>query len=569
MSETSETAAEVADTAERLDYAAERPGPSKVCASIAPASSDCTLINQNAILILEPPAGEGRPFQVQPRGGDFSLDQEGYIADKSPLFAHEAVGLYESDEEDQEDSEGDNAVDAAPVEDIDPDNIDLNDPRLERFPSTREDIMDAVRKLETGLPVDQPSFDGQARSPVINMSRRGTEDITGDFLLTAPQPASPTTHRPSKRSPRGSVSSIPASASLHSISEAEEAEEEDNFRPVVFTNPLKRRPKHLTLPTSDEDEGVALRDGVSPRTIKPPRPPIVTPETSPSHSPSSPGTRKSGRPNLAPAEAELGKDKERSMQEDTLHPSQAGNPGHAESDPPEAKGSASSGGPSYARVAQPTHAGDTGESQAPTAQSRSDEGPTESKTGTSQDPGATRPSYAGIVASPTSAEEPSESKTTSDGPSAEESNAATPQPAKPTDSKDTAPRPPTGAKRLSYAEVAASKPKAPPADDDKAKTSQPPAGEPSTAESSSATTTATAADKDKDKDKASQLRKRGGPSGEEPARSPDSGARVPAVQPKRGGGWIKALLRFFFVDVMGGMLRRVLRAVGLGGRREE
>jgi hypothetical protein len=43
MSEASETAAEVADTAERLDYAAERPGPGKVCASIALASSDCTL----------------------------------------------------------------------------------------------------------------------------------------------------------------------------------------------------------------------------------------------------------------------------------------------------------------------------------------------------------------------------------------------------------------------------------------------------------------------------------------------------------------------------------------------
>jgi hypothetical protein len=44
---------------------------------------------------------------------------------------------------------------------------------------------------------------------------------------------------------------------------------------------------------------------------------------------------------------------------------------------------------------------------------------------------------------------------------------------------------------------------------------------------------------------------------------------VPAVQPKRGGGWIKAILRFFFVDVMGGMLRRVLRVIGLGRRREE
>ena len=35
-------------------------------------------------------------------------------------------------------------------EDIDQDNIDVNDPTLERFPSNREAIIDTVLKLETG-----------------------------------------------------------------------------------------------------------------------------------------------------------------------------------------------------------------------------------------------------------------------------------------------------------------------------------------------------------------------------------------------------------------------------------
>ncbi len=222
------------------------------------------LTRQNAILILEPPPGLGGPFTIQSRGDDFLDDQDGYIADKSPLFAHECPGLYESDGEvDQAESDGSLHVDH--VRDFDDGPIDLNDPTLERFPSSREDIIDAVRKLETGLEADEASFDGAPRSPVVNTARRGSEDITGDFWL-APHGASlsPTQQR---KSPRGSISSIPP-ASLHAISESEELPEEQvNFRPaVVFSNPLNRRPQDLKqLPASDEDEGIAL---VSPKTVK-------------------------------------------------------------------------------------------------------------------------------------------------------------------------------------------------------------------------------------------------------------------------------------------------------------
>ena len=224
------------------------------------------LTRQTAIVILEPPPGLGGPFTIQPRGEDF-LD-DGYIADKSPLFAHECPGLYESDGEiDQAESDGSLHVDHA--RDFDDGPIDLNDPTLEPFPSSREDIMDAVRKLETGLEADQVSFDGAPHSPVVHPSRRGSEDITGDFLLAPPQASLSPTQR-SRKSPRGSISSIPP-ASLHAISESEElAEEQVNFRPaVVFSNPLNPRPQDLKqLPTSDEDEGIAL---VSPKTVKPAR----------------------------------------------------------------------------------------------------------------------------------------------------------------------------------------------------------------------------------------------------------------------------------------------------------
>ncbi len=233
---------------------------------------------------------------MKPRAFDY-LDEQDYIADRSPLFAHECPGLYESGpyESDEELDPGHFDEEDVPRRstlsgDLANGDIDLNDPTLERFPSNREDIIDVVRKLETGLQADQACFEGAPRSPVVMSTRRGTEDITGDFLLAAPQPQSPTTHRISRRSPQSSVGSI-VPASLQSISEAEEPVAEDDLGPrpaVVFSNPLKPKPKHLKLPTSDEDEGIALPDGASPTTAKPASRSIVTPETSPPASPLSP-----------------------------------------------------------------------------------------------------------------------------------------------------------------------------------------------------------------------------------------------------------------------------------------
>ncbi|KAK4032602.1 hypothetical protein C8A01DRAFT_40948 [Parachaetomium inaequale] len=549
MSDTAETAAEVADTAEKLGS------------------------RQSTVVILELPPGDSRPLKVQPRGEELPDDQEGYIADKSPLFAHECVGMYESDGEIGEVEEDDEPQYGPPVEDIDPKKIDLNDPTLERFPSARDDIMEAVRKLETGIPADHASFEGRHRSSVVNPSRRGTEDITGDFLLAAPQTPSPPTHRPSKKSPQGSVGSLNPTASLHSISEGDEPaaeEEEANFRPaVVFSNPLKSKPKHLKLPTRDEDEGIALRDGVSPRTVKPARPPIITPEASPPQSPPSPKTvRKGNQPpdassSMASVEAEVGKDKGRSMEEVELHPPQSGNPGHAHPDPPKS--------------------GDKG--------AEHPEDPSDSKGTTSAPPRARRPSYAEVAASrPSLAEDPNKSTTSSSQrPSAKhapESEPAAPQPASAAgtsdSSKDTAP-PASSARRPSYAEVAASKPTSAesPGDDNKAKAKkpQPPttttAGE-SSASTSTDTAASTARDTDESKSKpkddesnasSSDLRKRGTQHHDEVATTGESstGVNVPAVHPRRGGGWIRAIFRLVFVDLVGGIIRRVLRMFGLWG----
>ncbi|AEO69329.1 uncharacterized protein THITE_2119606 [Thermothielavioides terrestris NRRL 8126] len=391
-------AAEVADSAELLhEEVAERERPEDAAGSEGPRQDTAednvkaSERRQSTIVILEPPPGEGRPFDVQPRDQEFLDDQEEFIADKSPLFAHECVGLYEPEEAA---GEADVAVEESArhvlsVKDLNPDDFDLNDPTLERFPSNRQDIMNAVRKLETGLAEDDASFGGVRLSPVFHPSRRGTEDITGDFAFCAPQASSSPTSRAPKQPSRGSISSIPATASLDSISEADEsAAEEEPPRPaVVFSNPLKSKPKHLKLPTSDEDEAVALPEGVSPRTVVPAHRPIATPQASPSHSPPSPKTaQKSGPPDdqsssLAPAEVELDKDKSRSMEEVILHPApRPGEPDPAQTYPAEtaAKDKGQARRRSYAEVAaSPAPASGTGAGAATTAREADSDKPSQ------------------------------------------------------------------------------------------------------------------------------------------------------------------------------------------------
>lgn len=521
MSEEAETAAEVAESAEALD-------------------------GQGTIVILEPSPGEGSPFKMQPRGE--TLDhQDEYVADNSPLFSHECVGMYEPDEAPGGDEEDESVLHATEVQDFDPHKVDLNDPTLEHFPSARDDIIDTVRKLESGLPVDHASFNGKYPSPVVNPSRRGTEDITGDFSLAPPSTSSPPTQRPPKKSPRGSIGSLNATASLHSISEDEEpgeelAEEESTSRPtVVFSNPLKAKPKYLRLPASDEDEGVALREGVSPRTVTPDRPPFMTSEASPAHSPPSPSREgKGGQPDdesngLTSAEAELDKHKERSLEE-------TGPPNPGSNNAENHKGPSSSTEPPSGKGA--------GENKS--AAPQSSDKPGDTKDVPPKAPRDRRPSYAEVAASkPPHSDDPAESKTKS------------PQPVNPSDSKTAGPET-AGARRPCYAEVTASKPG--PADDkDKGKGKATTASAPESSAPTSATTTARDVDTGKDQPESADLRKRGGARGEQSAATGEGeGASPPAVKFKQGAGWIKAVFRVVFVDSIGGFVKGLLRMFSMG-----
>lgn len=256
IAETGNTAAEVADTAKALD-------------------------------------NEEAAFELEVRPDNFSIPdhheehQVGYEDEddehdhKPPLFSYEYAGLYDDDggprADEAEEARQHEGKSPKEEEELDLDNIDVNDPTLERFPSNREEIIDTVRKIETGLAEDQPAFEGVPPSPIVTSLRPGAEDILGgDHFLSSPIAASPIVVSPLfpraprrlavPRSPRGSISSAHSSAlSLQSISEGEEPSGSDQSRSspaMLSSDPPKPSESHdMVSPGSDEDEGIDLKTG--------------------------------------------------------------------------------------------------------------------------------------------------------------------------------------------------------------------------------------------------------------------------------------------------------------------
>ena len=146
----------------------------------------------------------------------------------TPLFAHECAGMADEAQK-QERAEPQGRGTDGRGYDPDLEDVDFDDPTLEKFPSNKSEIMDAVRKLEGGLNEDRATFDVGPPSPVMGSSRRSSFDyeLAGDPQAT---PTNASASRKSKhlevpRSPHdSSVGSNRSSAlSLHSIAEGEEA----------------------------------------------------------------------------------------------------------------------------------------------------------------------------------------------------------------------------------------------------------------------------------------------------------------------------------------------------------
>ncbi|TDZ39753.1 hypothetical protein CTRI78_v010465 [Colletotrichum trifolii] len=197
---------------------------------------------------------------------DQDLDEEDVADDgPPPLFSHEALGSYEPEASDEED-EAARTSNHGTV-DYDVDKYDLNDPTLERLPSSRDAIMDAVRKVETGRNEDQTHFHGAPLSPIVG-ARKSSLDPYYEEAVVSPGPASPNSFKKLElpRRSHGSMASDRSHVSLGSI-----AEEENKDSTLDETSGLVRVPSPamrpssntMTSPGSDEDEGVVMKGSSS------------------------------------------------------------------------------------------------------------------------------------------------------------------------------------------------------------------------------------------------------------------------------------------------------------------
>ncbi|KAM0434410.1 hypothetical protein ACHAPT_003506 [Fusarium lateritium] len=189
---------------------------------------------------------------------------------KMPLFAHECLGAYDFGETDSEHEavpSASNSPEQHPKHRFKKDDttdIDINDPTLEKFPSDRGSILDALRTIQTHLGEDHTHLDDIPSSPRVVSSRRTSLD-SADELSLSPAPLSPTTTR--RRESRLSHSSFGrtrSAVSLGAIAEEPKppGDKQPQSPPVVSLPGIKNTKGADTgfkSPPSEEDEAVVLK----------------------------------------------------------------------------------------------------------------------------------------------------------------------------------------------------------------------------------------------------------------------------------------------------------------------
>lgn len=165
------------------------------------------------------------PVRARMETNDDLDDYEASEYLKTPLFAHESFGAYEFvDDGFQHDSVGaseqrrfskslrDSFLSSDP---------DLADPTLEKFPSDRSSIFDALRKIQTTMDDDVIQADGPFATSYASSSRTSLDSVD-DYLLS-PESLSPTsTRRRDSRQSHSSVGRNKSAVSLGSIAEEDQ-----------------------------------------------------------------------------------------------------------------------------------------------------------------------------------------------------------------------------------------------------------------------------------------------------------------------------------------------------------
>jgi ATP-dependent RNA helicase MRH4 len=185
---------------------------------------------------------------------DIDLDEYNHEVDeslKTPLFAHESFGAYEF---------VDDGFDHVPVENSNQrrfskslkdcfmsNDLDLDDPTLEKFPSDRGSIFEALRKIQTTLDDDAVQADVVNSVPYDSSGRTSMD--SADDLTLSPCSVSPTsTRRRDSRHSHSSVGRTKSAVSLGSIAE------EDNPKGGTGRISIKQPQSTYRTATGPENE---------------------------------------------------------------------------------------------------------------------------------------------------------------------------------------------------------------------------------------------------------------------------------------------------------------------------
>ncbi|KAH8653212.1 hypothetical protein BGZ60DRAFT_180509 [Tricladium varicosporioides] len=244
--ELADTAAEVADSAAKLDH--EEPTPpisddeagrigyrrmsstpipqvARVAAEVADVAAT---LDQESVDQAEMPL----PQKVGEEEDEFDSGAETPPEERVPLFPHECPGPNDLVVQSRRESI---IPPPSPSKSTQDEEIDLNDPTLTPFPTNREEIYAEIRSMEGRLPVDEVRLDG---SPPTSTLANGRHQERTDLLSPSPRML------------------MEQSPSLGSIDEEQEVEENPLELPKAFMHKLEEQDTE----SSEEENGVVEPD---------------------------------------------------------------------------------------------------------------------------------------------------------------------------------------------------------------------------------------------------------------------------------------------------------------------
>jgi ATP-dependent RNA helicase MRH4 len=183
----------------------------------------------------------------------------------SPLFAHESLGGYafvdDCFDHDPAPASDNRRISVSIKDSFLMSNPDIDDPTLEKFPSDRTSIFDALRKVQTTLDDDVIQADGPFAASY-DSSRRTSVDSGDDSLLSVGSLSPTSTRRRESRHSHSSVGRNRSAVSLGSIAE------EDQHRNATSTKQKANQDGNYTIEhpskpaassrQADDDSGLTM-----------------------------------------------------------------------------------------------------------------------------------------------------------------------------------------------------------------------------------------------------------------------------------------------------------------------